>query len=89
VLAFYSLYFGLILVPPSDCAAISHTSIIFIAIMSRIFLAEKLAFAHLLALLLTILGVGFISKPSFLFQSNPATPLNQTVLLLNATDGDR
>lgn len=95
VAAYYTLYYGLILIPPSDCTAIGHTSIIFIAIMSRMFLDEKLGFAHVFALLLTILGVGLISKPTFLFHDDAnnspvmlAAFLNDTAVLVNGTAGD-
>lgn len=96
VAAYYTLYYGLILLPPSDCTAIGHTSIIFIAIMSRMFLNEKLGFAHVFALLLTILGVGLISKPTFLFHNDSnnspvmatAFVLNETAVLVNGTAED-
>lgn len=54
---------------PSDVASIAHSSLIITAIMARLFLNEKLTFAHLISLILTAIGVLFISKPSFLFNT--------------------
>ena len=65
------LYAGITLLPPSDVAAIAHTSIIFTAILSRFFLKERFGFPHLFAIVLTIFGVVYISKPSFLFKRKP------------------
>lgn len=65
------LYLALRFIPPSDLSAIGHTSIIVTALLSRIFLKEKLGIPHLFALALTVLGVFFISKPSFLFDLKP------------------
>ena len=44
--------------------------------MSRIFLKEKLTIAHFIGLVLTIIGVIFISKPTVLFPHE--TTLNST-----------
>lgn len=73
------LYYGLKLLPPSDVVAINHTSIIFTAILSRIFLKERLGLAHLFGILLTIFGVVFISKPSFIFGTDSYQLLNLTI----------
>jgi drug/metabolite transporter (DMT)-like permease len=61
------LYFALRFIPPSDLSAIGHTSIIVTALLSRMFLKEKLGIPHLFSLSLTVFGVLVISKPSFLF----------------------
>jgi drug/metabolite transporter (DMT)-like permease len=63
------LYIGLVIIPISDSSAISHSSIIITAVLSRIILKEKLGPHHLLSLVLTIVGVLLISKPTFLFAS--------------------
>ncbi|CAF0974644.1 unnamed protein product [Brachionus calyciflorus] len=63
-----STYFAIMLIKPSDVTSLAHSGIIITAIMSRIFLKEKLTLAHILSIFLTAIGVMFISKPSFLFQ---------------------
>ena len=76
VLAVICLYNGMLILLPSDAAALGNTSIIFTAIIARIFLKEKLGIIHLIAIVFTITGVLFISKPSFL--SFDASTDNQT-----------
>ena len=63
-----SFYFSLMLMNPSDSVALLHSSIIITAVLSRLFLGEKLTLAHFFAIVLTANGVLFISKPSFLFE---------------------
>lgn len=62
--------FGILLIPPSDCSAVSHTSVIITAILARFILKEKLGIAHLFSIILTVIGVLFISKPEFLFKNS-------------------
>lgn len=62
-----TIYFAIMFINPSDVVSLAHSSIIITAILSKIFLKEKLTIAHLIALILTVIGVLFISKPSFLF----------------------
>ena len=83
VLAVICLYNGMLILLPSDAAALGNTSIIFTAIIARIFLKEKLGIIHLIAIVFTITGVLFISKPSFL--SFDASTDNQTSSVLNET----
>ena len=59
----------MLMLTPSDAAALGNTSIIFTAVLARIFLKEQLGVIHFVAITLTITGVIFISKPSFLFGS--------------------
>lgn len=73
-LAAILLYIGLALLPPSDCSTLVNSSIITTAIISRIFLKEKLGIAHVISLILTIFGVLLVSKPTFI----PFLNLNQT-----------
>ena len=86
VLGLIFLYSGLIFLPPSDCSAIANSAIIITAILARIFLSEKLGFTHIIAIILTIVGVIFISKPSILFPRKPMIQLpdvnNQRVISL-------
>ncbi|CAF0959473.1 unnamed protein product [Brachionus calyciflorus] len=66
--ALISIYFAIMFINPSDVVSLAHSSIVITAIMSRIFLKEKLTLAHIFSIFLTATGVLFISKPSFLFQ---------------------
>lgn len=50
-----------------DIETLSNSAVIITAILSRFFLNEKLTVSHIIALLLTITGVLFIVRPSFLF----------------------
>ncbi|RNA11471.1 solute carrier family 35 member G1 [Brachionus plicatilis] len=75
-----SVYFALMLINPSDVVSLAHASLIITAIMSRIFLKEKLTIAHVFSIFLTAVGVLFISKPSFIFGTK------QMVQILNRTN---
>ena len=55
------------LVHVSDVVTIGNASIIITAILCRIFLKEKLTVIHIIAFLITITGIVFISRPTFLF----------------------
>ena len=67
LLLLIKIYFSIMFINPSDSHAIGHTSIVITAVLARVFLNEKITLAHFIALFLTIIGVLFISKPSFLF----------------------
>lgn len=69
-LGLLSMYFAVKLVNPSDALALFNTSVIFVTISARIFLKEKLTLVHLLALILTMVGICFITQPSFLFDKS-------------------
>jgi drug/metabolite transporter (DMT)-like permease len=76
------LYIGLQLLPPSDCSTIGSTQIIITAIIARVFLKEKLSLAHLISTILTMTGMLFIIKPSFLFSnSDQIVNLNKTEMI--------
>ncbi len=66
-LALISSYFAVIFTSPSDVVTIIHTSIVITALLSRIIFKEKLTMAHLVAVILSFIGVTLISKPAFLF----------------------
>lgn len=66
--ALISLHFSVKFIDPSDSAALLHSKIVLVSILSRIFLKEKLNLAHLISILLTIIGVLLVSQPSFLKQ---------------------
>ena len=61
------LYVSIRLVKPSDTTSLFACNVIFIAIVSRIYLKEKFTVIHVLALVLIVVGVVFITQPSFLF----------------------
>ena len=80
VFGLLSLYFSLILIAPSDCLSISNSSIIITAIIARLVLKEKLGIAHILAVVFTVSGILFISKPSFIFGSKYGQNANESQL---------
>lgn len=71
-----SFYISIMLLDPSDSTTLVHSAIIITAILSRLFLGEKLTIAHLIATLFTANGVLFISKPEFLFPKEPGMVLS-------------
>jgi drug/metabolite transporter (DMT)-like permease len=77
--AVLSSNFAITFINPSDTVALSHTNIILIAVIARIFLKESLGLQHLMALLMTITGVMLITQPTFLFGTKPTNlSSNQT-----------
>jgi len=52
---------------PGDVAALTSVNIVVAAIMGHLFLSERLNYEHVGALMCSIIGAVFISKPSFLF----------------------
>lgn len=82
-----TFYFAFKLIDPSDCLAISQSSIIITAIFAKIFLKEKLSIAHIVALILAVIGIFLISKPKSLFQYiyPKANNNNNTSLTSNKT----
>jgi drug/metabolite transporter (DMT)-like permease len=65
-------FFAYKFLDPSDAASLFHSSVIMIALLARIVLKEKLSFFHIFALLFTIIGVFFISKPETIFKLTKA-----------------
>jgi drug/metabolite transporter (DMT)-like permease len=60
-------YFSIKYLDVSDVETLTNSCVVITAIFSRIFLKEKLRIVHLISLVLTITGVFFIVRPSFLF----------------------
>lgn len=60
-------YFSIKYLDVSDVETLTNSSVIITALFSRIFLNEKLRLVHVISLSLTITGVVFIVRPSFLF----------------------
>ena len=67
LIAFYS---AISLISPSDATALFNCCVLFITLFSRIFLKEKLTLVHLTALVITFVGVLFITQPDVLFLKN-------------------
>ena len=91
--AVISTYFSIKYLDVSDVETLTNSCVIITAIFSRIFLKEKLTICHVVALALTICGVFFILRPSFLFgiehdlehffhvNFSSSSHLNQSILL--------
>jgi drug/metabolite transporter (DMT)-like permease len=60
------LTFGVKLLTPSDANGLFSTKIIVVIILARIWLKEKLTISYVFALIVMIIGVLFITKPTFL-----------------------
>jgi drug/metabolite transporter (DMT)-like permease len=72
--------FSLKYIEPSNSIVLSHTNIIITAIMSRMFLREKLGVQHLIAILMSLTGIVFILKPSFLFHEQMPKELSNEAI---------
>ena len=88
VIGLVCAYFAIMFINPSDSTAISQTNVIITAIIARIFLKEKLTFAHLISILLTVAGVLLISQPSFLFNKS-SNAKNNNFTSTNSTHSNR
>ena len=74
------LYMSLIYIAPSDMIAITNSSVVFTAVLSRLLFAEKLSIAHMVATGFIIGGVLLIAKPAFLIHSS--TPVSTIGIVL-------
>ena len=62
-----SIHYGIKLLGPADMVAIVKLNIVFVSIIARFTLKEKINVAHLVSLALSVVGVFLIAQPSFLF----------------------
>ena len=62
------LHLALKLIDPSDAVALFHLNAVIVSIIARFLLKEKISLAHLICLVMSMLGVMFISQPSFIFK---------------------
>jgi drug/metabolite transporter (DMT)-like permease len=76
--------FGLILsfyafrhMPLSDASAIIFSMPVFVAIFARVFLKEPCGLFHLVTIILTLIGVVLIAKPSVLFGNDTISSSNK------------
>ena len=68
-----SIYYGIKLLGPADMVAIVKLNIVFVSIIARVTLKEKINVAHLVSLALSVVGVFMIAQPSFLFPTTIQT----------------
>lgn len=61
------MHFSVKMINPSDATALLQINAVIVNVLGRIFLKEKMSFTHLLSLIMSVLGVLFISQPTFLF----------------------
>ena len=66
VFGMVGLYWSIRLINPSDVVSLFGCNTIFVAILSRIFLKEKLTLMHIIAIVVMVAGVFLITEPSFL-----------------------
>ena len=64
------MFLSVKLINPSDVMALYQLNMVFIPIIARFYLKEKFRLYNILPLILSILGVIFISQPSFLFKKD-------------------
>jgi len=66
--AFFGLYFGFLTIshiPFTDATALGFTKVLFVALISRLFLAEKVGPARLFTIVIGFIGVLLVVQPSF------------------------
>lgn len=66
--AFFGLYFGFLTIsniPFTDATALGFTKVLFVALISRLFLAEKVGVARLFTIVIGFIGVLLVVQPSF------------------------
>ena len=69
VLTLVSAHFTVKLINPTDAVSIFSLKTIFVAIIARILLNEKINLAHLVCLIFSIIGVFLITQQSLIFTS--------------------
>ena len=77
-LTFYNI--SIKLINPSDTVALFFSNVIIVSILARIFFKEKFSIASVLALILMIIGIVLISKPSFIMpKTSSLVNINMTL----------
>ena len=61
------LYLSIKMIDPSDATSLFSCNVIFVSILSRIFMKEKFTILHVIALVFVVCGTLLITQPSFLF----------------------
>jgi drug/metabolite transporter (DMT)-like permease len=77
-----AFYASIKLIDPSDAISLFSCNVIFVAILSRIFMKEKFTVLHLLALVFVVFGVFLITQPSFLI-AKPFKLVRMRISILN------
>ena len=73
------------LISPSESSALYQLNMIMIPVFARCYLKEKFSIFNLFSLVLSVVGVLFISQPSFIFEHNIDNRLFQGKCHLNST----
>lgn len=66
------LYLAVTSLPLGDAVTITYLSLVFIPLISRIFLKEAFTITDIIFAVLAVVGVTLIARPAFLFPSNDA-----------------
>lgn len=69
MLAMLCIHFAIKFITPSDAVALIHLNTVFVALIARLALNEKISLVHVVCLMVSGLGVWFITQPTFLFQT--------------------
>ena len=81
------IFLSLKLINPSESSALFSVNMAIIPIIARFYLKEKISIINLFALMFSMLGVVFISQPSFLFNVNfnSISPISNSSQLNNSS----
>lgn len=87
-LAMVLAYKAVALLPISNVAVLSHSTILMTAIIARFALDEKLGLGHIVAAVLSIVGIVCIAKPTFVFNST-IIDFNTTAVQYNNSEPNK
>ena len=82
-LALLFLNMSVKLINPSDTIALFFSNVIIVAILARIFFNEKFSIASILAIILMLIGIVLISKPSFILKHSVSNQTDNSTLIKN------
>ncbi len=82
------LYLSIKMISPADATSLFSCNIIFIVILSRIFMKEKFTILHVAALIFVIFGTLLITQPSYLVNlfSDPIAKVRQPACNSSSTN---
>ena len=87
-LALLSLNVSVKLINPSDTIALFFSNVIIVAILARIFFNEKFSIASILAIILMLIGIVLISKPSFILKHSVSNHTDNSTLIKNYSNSN-
>jgi drug/metabolite transporter (DMT)-like permease len=88
-LALLFLNISVKLINPSDTIALFFSNVIIVAILARIFFNEKFSIASIIAIILMLIGIILISKPSFILKHSVSNHTdNSTYLIKNYSNSN-